>query len=246
MIRSTPSRARQGARSIATRWAQAGLAVALGLAVAAGCDDSGGTGVTPDYTLTVDPTTLTILPGEAGTTTVTLTRTDFDGEVTLTTSGTPAGISGSFDPAVTTGTTSTLTVGVIDGTTPGDYTMIVRGNSSAGTRARSLAITVSPPLPSFELAVEPSAISIAQGASATTGVILSRTDFTGPVTLALNDAPAGVTGSFDPAAPTGNGSFLTVTVGAAVPPGVYDLTVLGTGAPGNSSDVLLLTVTAAP
>lgn len=246
MIRSTPSRARQGARSIATRWAQAGLAVALGLAVAAGCDDSGGTGVTPDYTLTVDPITLTILPGEAGTTTVTLTRTDFDGEVTLTTSGTPAGISGSFDPAVTTGTTSTLTVGVIDGTTPGDYTMIVRGNSSAGTRARSLAITVSPPLPSFELAVEPSAISIAQGASATTGVIITRTDFTGAVTLALNDAPAGVTGSFDPASPTGIGSVLTVTVGAAVPPGIYDLTVTGTGAPGSSSDVLLLTVTAAP
>ena len=87
MIRSTPSRARQGARSIATRWAQAGLAVALGLAVAAGCDDSGGTGVTPDYTLTVDPTTLTILPGEAGTTTVTLTRTDFDGEVPLIPAG---------------------------------------------------------------------------------------------------------------------------------------------------------------
>lgn len=231
---------------LTTSGARRVLVLALGLAIAVGCSDSDGTGVTPDYTLTVDPTTLTILPGEAGVTTVTLTRTDFDGEVTLTTSGTPAGISGSFDPAITTGTTSTLTVGVTAGTTPGDYSMIVRGNSAAGTRARSLAITVAPPLPDFELSVEPSAITIAQGASATTGVILSRTDFTGAVTLALNDAPVGVTGSFDPAAPTGVGSVLTVTVGAAVPPGIYDLTVEGTGAPGSRSDLLLLTVTAAP
>ncbi len=96
------------------------------------------------------------------------------------------------------------------------------------------------------MSVEPTALTIAQGASATTGVIITRTDFTGAVTLSLNDAPVGVTGSFDPAAPTGTGSVLTVTVGAAVPPGIYDLTVLGTGAPGDRSDGLLLTVTAAP
>lgn len=217
--------------------------LAAGLVVAAGCNDSGGTGTTPDYSITLEPTTLTILPGEAGTSTVTITRTDFDGEVTLATSGTPAGISGSFDPPATTGNSSILTVGAIAGTTPGDYVMIVRGTSSAGSRARQLAITVSPPLPSFELAVDPATLTIAQGANATTGVNITRTDFTGAVTLSLTGAPAGVTGSFSPPAPTGIGSVLTVTVGPAVTPGNYDLTVEGVGTVGNSSATFFLTVT---
>src|SRR5439155_160452 len=51
-------------------------------------------------------------------------------------------------------------------------------------------------------------------------------------------------GSFSPAAPTGTSSTLTVSVGASVAPGVYDLTVDGTGTPGNRSTPLTLTVSA--
>jgi hypothetical protein len=58
------------------------------------------------------------------------------------------------------------------------------------------------------------------------------------VTLSLGGAPAGVTGSFNPAAPTGTSSTLTVTVGAAVAAGVYNLTVDGTGTAGNRSTPL--------
>ena len=68
---------------------------------------------------------------------------------------------------------------------------------------------------------------------------------TGAVTLSLGGAPAGVTGSFNPAAPTGTSSTLTVSVEAAVAPGVYNLTVDGTGTPGNRSTALTLTVSAA-
>src|SRR5439155_467404 len=61
-------------------------------------------------------------------------------------------------------------------------------------------------------------------------------------TLSLGNAPAGVTGSFDPAGPTGTSSTLTVSVAAAVAPGVYNLTVDGTATPGNRSTPLTLTV----
>ncbi len=221
------------------RW----LALAAGLVLVAGCSDSGGTGTTPDYSLSVAPSSLTIVPGDAATTTVTIDRTDFTGDVTLSTSGTPTGVTGSFAPVTTTGTTSTLTLSVGGGTTPGDYNMVVRGTGSAGDRARQLAITIAPPPPSFVLSVAPAAITIAQGTSATTGVILTRTDFTGAVTLSMLGAPAGVTEIFDPAAPTGNGSLLTVTVGGAVPPGIYDITVSGTGSVGDDAALLTLTVT---
>ena len=121
--------------------------------------------------------------------------------------------------------------------------MSVRGTASVGNRSRQLALTVTDPPSSFSLSLAPSALTIAQGASNGSGVIITRTAFTGAVTLALSGAPAGVTGTFDPVAPTGIGSTLTITVGPAVTPGVYDLTVSGTGSVGNDSAILTLTVT---
>ncbi len=224
-------------------WKGAGLALALGFAVVAGCNDSGGTGTTPDYTITLNPTALTILPGAADVTTVTLDRTDFDGEIALTVTGNPAGMSASFAPQATTGNSSVLTIGVSPGTSPGLYPVTVRGNAAPGSHARLLSVTVAPPLPNFELSIDPSHLTIPRDASATTGVIVTRTDFTGPVTLTLTGAPAGVVGSFDPAAPTGTGSVLTVNVSAGVVPGNYDVTVEGTGAPGTRSASFFLTVT---
>ena len=76
--------------------------------------------MTPDYTITLNPTTLTILPGAADVTTVTLTRTDFDGEVTFSVSGAPAGITAGFAPPSTTGDNSTLTISASAITAPGD------------------------------------------------------------------------------------------------------------------------------
>src|SRR6266513_685253 len=79
----------------------------------------------------------------------------------------------------------------------------------------------------------PSALTSAPGGGGPTPVTLTRTNFTGAVTLSLAGAPGGVTGSFSPAAPTGTSSTLTVNVGGAVAPGVYHLTVSGTGSAGN-------------
>src|SRR5256886_1654352 len=92
------------------------------------------------------------------------------------------------------------------------------------------------------LSRSPSAFTIAPGGSGTTIVNLTRTNFTGAVTLGLVGAPGGVTGLFSPAAPTGTSSTLTVNVGGGVAPGVYHLTVNGTGSAGNRSTPLTLTV----
>jgi len=219
------------------------LALAAGLVLIIGCNDSGGTGTTPDYAITLAPPSLSIVPGEAAATTVTIDRTDFAGEVALSLSGTPAGVTASFDPVTTTGDASTLTLSVGGATSPGTYNMSVRGTASVGNRSRQLALTVTDPPSSFTLSLAPSALTIAQGGSNGSGVIITRTDFTGAVTLALSGAPAGVTWTFDPVAPTGLGSTLTITVGPAVTPGVYDLTVSGTGSVGNDSAILTLTVT---
>src|SRR5438552_8089391 len=101
-----------------------------------------------------------------------------------------------------------------------------------------------PPIVALGLSRSPSALTIAPGGSGTTTVSLTRTNFTGAVTLSLSGAPGGVTSSFSPSAPTGTSSTLTLNVGSAVTPGDYPLTVTGTGTGigGTRSTRLTLTV----
>src|SRR5881628_2653792 len=198
--------------SVLKHWMRSGLGLVAGVAVAVGCGTKESTGPAADYTLSLAPAALTIVQGATGTTTVTITRTNFTGAVTLSLGSAPTGVTGSFDPAAPSGTSSTLTVSVGAAVAPGVYNLTVAGSGSPGNRSTPL----------------------------------TRTNFTGAVTLSLGSAPAGVTGSFNPAAPTGTSSTLTVSVGAAVAPGVYNLTVAGSASPGNRSTPLTLTVSAAP
>src|SRR5207247_2214152 len=156
------------------------------------------------------------------------------GAVTLSLGNAPSGVTGSFNPAAPTGTNSTLTVGVGAAVVPGVYNLTVGGTGSPGNRSTPLTLTVSP-APSYTLSLAPTALTIGEGPAGTATVTGPRSDLTGAVTLSLGGAPSGVTGSFNPAAPTGTSSTLTVSVGAAVAPGVYNLTVDGTGPPGNRS-----------
>src|SRR3989475_709079 len=199
----------------------------------------------PNYSLSLAPTALTIVQGATGTSVVTITRSNFTGAGTLSLGNAPTGVTGSFDPAAPTGTSSTLTVSVGATVTPGDYNLTVNGTGTAGNRSTPLTLTVSA-APNYSLSLAPAALTIVQGATGTSTVTITRTNFTGAVTLSLGNAPAGVAGSFNPATPTGTNSTVTVTVGAAVTPGVYNLTVDGTGTPGNRSTPLTLTVSAAP
>jgi hypothetical protein len=98
------------------------------------------------------------------------------------------------------------------------------------------------PLVALGLSRTPAALAIDPGGSGPTTVLLTRTNFTGAVTLSLLGAPAGVTGSFNPSAPTGTSSTLTLDVGGGVTPGVYHLSVEGTGGAGTRRTPLTLTV----
>src|SRR5436309_1930598 len=212
--------------SVLKHWMRSGLVLVAGVAVAVGCGTKESTGPAADYTLSLAPAALTIVQGSTGNTTVTITRTNFTDAVTLSLGGAPTGVTGSFNPAAPTGTSATLTVSVGATVVPGVYNLTVNGSGSPGNRSTPL--------------------TLAQGATGTTTVTITRTNFAGAVTLSLGNAPAGVTGSFNPAAPTGTSSTLTMSVGATVLPGTYNLTVAGTGTPGNRSTPLTLTVSAAP
>src|SRR2546425_846693 len=231
--------------SVLKHWMRSGLGLVAGVAVAVGCGTKESTGPAADYTLSLAPAALTLVQGANGTATVTITRTNFAGAVTLSLGGAPTGVTGSFNRAAPPGTPAPLTVGVGAAVAPGVYTLPVDGTGTAGNRSTPLTLTVSA-APDYSLSLAPAALTIAQAANGTATVTITRTNFTGAVTLSLGNAPAGVTGSFNPAAPTGTSSTLTVSVGAAVAPAVSNLTVHGNGSPGNRSTPLTLTVSEAP
>src|SRR5437870_3324695 len=178
----------------------------------------------PDYSLSLAPAALTIAQGATGTTTVTITRTNFTGAVTRSEERRVGRVTSSLGPAAPTGNNATLTLSVGAAVAPGVYNLTVDGTGTAGNRSTPLTLTVSA-APDYTLSLSPATLTIAEGATGPTTVTITRTNFTGAVTLSLGSAPAGVTGSFDPGTPTGTSSTLTVSVGPAVATGVYNLTV---------------------
>jgi uncharacterized membrane protein len=199
----------------------------------------------PDYSVAVEPTSLSILRGGSGNATVTITRSGgFAGDVGLTLVSPPAGISAAFNPPSTTGTTSALRVDVATSVTAGDYALTIRASASGlPNRDVPLSVSVSDP-PDYALALNPSALTIDRGTSASTAVEITRSGgFAGAVQLSLDGAPAGVTAAFNPPAPTGSAATMTVSVGASVAAGPYNLTVRGnaTGA-GEHTTPFALTV----
>ena len=198
-----------------------------------------------DYTLSLTPSTLTVAQGATGAAAITITRSSFTDGVTLTLGNAPVGVTGSFNPAVATGTGSSLTVSVGATVAPGVYNLTVAGTASSGSRSTPLTLTVNA-APTYALSLTPAALTIGQGATGGTTVTIARTNLSDAVTLSMSNAPPGVTASFDPASATGTSSALTVSVGTTVPAGVYNLTVNGSSTAGARSTALTLTVSTAP
>ncbi|MEU1075831.1 MULTISPECIES: M28 family peptidase [unclassified Streptomyces] len=101
----------------------------------------GGTTPAQDFSLAVTPPSGSANPG--GSTTATVNTTTVSGDpqtVALSVSGAPSGVTATLDPtSVQSGKSSTLTVQVGAGTTPGTYTLTVTGS---GTVSHSTTYTL--------------------------------------------------------------------------------------------------------
>ncbi len=88
---------------------------------------------------------------------------------------------------------------------------------------------VGPATPDFSLSVTPASQTVAQGATATYTVNVSRTNFADPVALSATGLPADATVTFAPNPATGASSTLSVATTATTATGSYPFTVTGTG-----------------
>jgi len=227
--------------------------VLLGTAAAVNCSSEG-----PDITepgsisLSLSETSATVEQGGSQTVTATLTRIGgFSGAVNLTITDTPSGVTATVSNVQTYGSVTTATVTILAvAAVPGVYPLVVHGTGSGvGEVTQVFTLTVPASL-DISISLSAATLSIVQGASTpTTTVSITRFTHQGPVNLYVTGLPTGVTASFDPAAyPAGNSTVLTLTVGAAAVPGIYNLRVnaYDLEQDGEVSTPLTLTVTAPP
>jgi len=100
------------------------------------------TPVTPSFTLSANPTSLTVTQGASGTATVSVTAAGgFTGNVAFSATGLPAGVTGTFSPATATSST-TLTLAAGASAPTGTSVFTITGTSGALSASTALALTV--------------------------------------------------------------------------------------------------------
>jgi uncharacterized membrane protein len=100
------------------------------------------TGTQPDFSLSATPAALSIAQGTAGSTTIAVAPVNgFTGSVALSASGVPTGVTVSFSPASTTGS-STLTFTASSTATAGTVNVTVTGSSGSLSHTTTIALTV--------------------------------------------------------------------------------------------------------
>ncbi len=208
---------------------------------------------TPAITISVGSGTATAVQGTPVTVPVTITRTNgASGAVTLTATGLPTDATASFTPGPipSAETTSTMTLVVASTTPVGSYAVTISA-AAAGvtTQTATVQLTVTAPsTPAYTISATPAALTATVGGQATTTLTISKSGgFAGNIALALEGAPAGVSGVFAPNPATATTTTLTLSTTSAVALGAYNLTVRGTTAGlTDRTIVVALTVNAAP
>jgi hypothetical protein len=99
-------------------------------------------GGSPDFSLSANPTSVSIAQGSSGTSTITITPIGgFNSSVNLSASGLPTGVTAGFSPNPAT-TTSTLTLTVGAGAATGNSTITITGTSGSLSHQTTVQLTV--------------------------------------------------------------------------------------------------------
>ncbi len=202
----------------------------------------------PSISLTAAGATLTISAGTSQTLSGTVTRGGgYTGAVTVVAEGAPAGVVITV-ATIATGTSAPVsaTVSVATTTTPGTYPITLRATGNGVTAAVATVSLIVLPPPSFSASASPTALSIVQGAQATSTVTVARINMTEVIATSLTGMPSGVTASIVPDRIDASAAVITVSAGAAAPPGAFVLQLVLTASSGTVTVPIAVTIVAAP
>lgn len=203
------------------------LHAVLGICFGAGCDHGGPSN---DFSVSISPTTGSVARSSSTTFQINTATTSGSAQtVTLSISGLPTGVSGTFNPtSVMSGGSSTLTLRASAGATVGTSTFTVTGNAPSGSHGTPGMLTVTGPSSAFTIALTPTQISIPTGSSG--AIRVSASGAQQNIRLSVQGLPSGVTGTFSPTSISpGSSSTLTLRVSRTARRGTSPITVSGTG-----------------
>jgi subtilase family serine protease len=212
-------------------------------------DSLAGTGTTSGFSLSANPTTVTVAQGASGTSSITSTVTGgFNTPVVLTASGQPSGVTVSFSPTSITGNgSSTMTMAVGSTVTPATYTITVTGTAGSTTHTTTVSLTVtSTTSGSFQIGVTPKMVTVARGASGQTRIVSQiNGGFNSAISLTASGAPTGVTLTITPstiAAPGSGSAVVKIKVASTATTGTSTIFITATGGGVTKTSAFKLTV----
>ncbi len=173
------------------------------------------------FVLTLTPSSLTIAQGSSGTSSITVTGAA--SPVTLAALGLPSGVTATFSPNPTSGT-SVLTLAVSAFAATGNSTITITGTSGGRTASTTiaLAITAAP----FALSISPTYLSVPQCGSGL--VTLTQADLAAGVNYTFTGLPSGVTATIDPVPTRVGVTIYTIAASCSAVPQLVTVTVTGT------------------
>jgi endoglucanase len=201
--------------------------------------------VAQDYTVAAAGPVSVARSASAGTT-VAINRTGFTGAVSFAASGLPAGVTVAFNPsAATTGNSVTATFSASGSATLGVANVTLTATSGSLSRTTTVALTVTDVVSqTFTVAATPGSLSVARGASGASTLAITRTNFTGAVTMSASGLPSGVTVAFNPStATTGNSVTATFTASGTATLGAANVTLTATSGTLSRTATVALTIT---
>jgi len=211
-----------------------------------------GASATFDYSVSLNPTSGSVVQGSGTTSTVTVSLVSGTTQsVSLSTSISPSatGLTATVNPTSGNPTyTSTLTISTTTSTLTGSYSITVTGTSGSLSHSAIYSLTVTAPGTGgdFSISASPSSVTLIRTSSTSTTITITALNgFSGTVSLSTGALPSGVTASFSPASVTGSGtSTLTFTgSGGQTATGTFTVTITGTSGSLTHSTTITLTVT---
>ena len=183
----------------------------------------------PTFSLSASPATVTA--GASGTSTVTITpQNGFSASVSLSVSGLPSGVTGSFSPTSAM-TTSTLTLSASSAAAPGTSTLTITGTSGSLSQTATLSLTLNAP---------PSTLKVTPSAVMFNYQIGTAAPATQPVSVTASPAQVLFTTS------ASSGTWLSATATGATTPATVNIAVNPSGLqPGSYSGTVAITATGA-
>jgi uncharacterized membrane protein len=196
--------------------------------------------VAPSFTL-AGPSSINL--GQSNSTTATIQinpQTPIPGNVKLSVSNLPAGVTASFSPALAIGS-SQLTLTSSSTAAIGTSTLIITGAATGTTATATVTLPLTVSAPSFTIQAYGN-VAVGQGTTTPISVSIQPANgFTGEVNLAVSGLPTGVTATILPN-PIATSSTIALTASSTAAVGNYSLTIIGTSGKLTQSVIVPITV----